>query len=222
MVKKIENELALKLAGTSPEEIRSQEANVKEAEARVDSYQAQIAKTILRSPIGGVVTKKSASIGEVASLNIPILSVISDNKLEIEANVPEIDIGKVSKTNEVKIVFDAFPQESFAGKVSYIDPAETIVDGVSNFKIKIALAGYDPRMKSGLTANLSIVTYQKDNALIVPVYAISENAEGYFVTRISGKKIEEVPVALGIKNQNGDAEIISGLKEGDLVLTEKK
>jgi len=217
-VKRINNELQLKLAGTISEQLAAQEAQVRSAEAQVQLIQAQIAKTALISPIEGVITKQDAKRGEIIGANIALVSIISQNKLEIEANVPEVDIGKVALGNPVRITIDALPGEEFGGKVIHLDPAETIVDGVVNYKVKILFTKADARIKSGLTTNLDIRTVEKTNILLLPQYALLENDKGVFVKKQNGEIIEEIPVIIGIRSQDGNVEIISGVAEGDEVL----
>lgn len=217
-VKQAEADLNRTLAGNTPESIASQAAQVRQVEARVQATDAQIQKGILRAPFSGIITKQDAKAGEIASPNTPVISLISEGKLEIEANVPEADIGKVMVGNQIIATIDAFPGESFPGKLTYIDPAETIIDGVTNFKIKVIFDKNDPRMKSGLTANLTIKTIQKDNVLIVPQYAITENKEGAFVTKQVGTKNVTTSITIGLRGQDGLAEVLSGLNEGDVII----
>lgn len=217
-VKQLEDELNLKLAGADPEEIKTQEALVEKAAANVKNIETQISKTSLRSSIDGIITKQDAKTGEIAIANSPLITIINEENFEIEANIPEVDIGKIKTGNPVKIAFDAFPAETFLGKVSYIDPAETIIDGVVNYKIKIFLDRPDSRLKSGLTAGLAIETQRKTGILILPQSAIIEKDSGDFVKVLENSKEKELPVALGIRGQNGDIEIVSGLENGQEVL----
>lgn len=213
-----QKQLDLDKAGSTPEEIEAQAAQVKQAQASADLIQAQLAKTVLRAPISGTVTRQDAKPGEIATAGTILVSVISQNNLEIEANVPEVDIGKVAAGNAVKITLDAFPGENFTGKVFYIDPAETVVDGVVNFKIKISFDQEDSRLKSGLTSNLYIQTISKSGVLILPQYAIIENNQGKFVRKIENGKTVDIPVTLGIRSQDGMVEVASGVNQGDRVL----
>lgn len=213
-----QQELSLEKAGSTAEEILAQEAQVAQAEASVQAIVAQQSKNIMRSPISGLVTKQDAKVGEIVSANAVLVSIISENQLEIESNVPEVDIGKISVGNLVSITLDAFSGEQFFGHVAYIDPAETIVDGVVNFKVTVLFDREDPRLKSGLTSNLDITTVSKDNVLTLPQYAIVENDRGTFVQKQEGQLIKEVPVVVGIRGKDGFVEIISGVKEGEQVL----
>ncbi len=219
-----ENELALAKSGSTPEEIKTQEARAGQAQAKVELQQAILAKTTLRSPLAGVVTKQDGKLGQTVAINTPVVSVISENNLEIEANVPEIDIGNVQIGNPVRITIDAFPNEEFNGKVAFIDPAETIVDGVVNFQVKVTFDREDTRFKSGLTSNLTIQTLEKPGVLLLPQFAILETEGETTVQKIIKEEIVEIPIKVGIRGRNGMAEVISGLSEGDQVVSgeEKK
>ncbi|MBI2055531.1 MAG: efflux RND transporter periplasmic adaptor subunit [Candidatus Sungbacteria bacterium] len=213
-----QNELALKKAGPTSEEIASQEAKVKQAEANVASAEAQLAKAILKAPISGTIARQDAKAGEIVAANAVLVSIISESNLGVEANIPEVDIGKIKAGNPVKINLDAFPGESFSGKVVRVDPAETIVDGVVNFKVDILFEGVSSRLKSGLTANLTIETLKKSDVLILPQFAIIENDQGTFAKKQEEGKVEEVPVKIGVRGQRGLVEILDGLEENDKVL----
>ena len=217
-VAKNEQELALQRAGSSTEQIAGQAASVKQAEAKKQEITVQIEKMTLRSPIEGLITKQDGKPGEIVSPNVSIVSIISQNNLEIEASVPEIDIGLVTIGNPVAVTIDAFQGEMFRGKVSYIDPGETIIDGVVNFKITVVFDIPDLRFKTGLTANLAIETLKKTDVVVVPQFAIVENDEGTFARKIEGISARDVPVKLGIRSREGNIEIVSGLREGDRVV----
>jgi len=212
-----QNELALVKAGATAEEIAGQTAQVEQAEANVLAIEAQLSKTVIRSPIKGVVTTQDAKVGQIISPNVTVVSVISQSDLDIEANVPEVDVGKIQVGNPVTFTVDALPGEEFRGTLSHIDPAETVVDGVSNFKVKASLVEPNPRFKSGLTANLLIETLKKENVLVIPQYTITENETGTFVKLKNGEVFTDTPVTLGVRGENGLVEILSGIKEGDAV-----
>lgn len=212
-----QNKLDLSL--TTPEELLIGEANVEQAQAQADQIRAQIGKNMIVSPIFGVVTRQDAKVGETANPGVNVVTVMSAGRFEITANVPEVDVGKITLGNKVTITLDAYSGEVWTGRVSYVEPAETIIDGVVNYKIKVSFDKDDQQLKSGLTANLTIETVRKDNVLILPQYAIIENDQGSFVEKnLGNNKTAEVPVKIGIRSQDGKVEVISGVKEGDEVL----
>lgn len=214
-----ERNLTLKKSGSTPEAIRAQEAKVLQNLAQVESVQAQLNKMTLRSPQNGVVTRQDAKVGEIVTPGKVVVTVISDSDLEIESNVSEVSIGKVMVGNPVVITFDAFPGETFAGKVSYIEPGETVVDGVVNYKVTVAFSEKYPQIKSGLTSRLEIITNEQKDVLAIPEYAVTKSETGNFVKKVNGKETVQIPVTLGIRGQDGFVEVVSGLGEGDVIET---
>lgn len=197
--------------------VLTQEAKVSGARATVASLEAAFGKSVIRAPFDGVISKQDAKVGEAVSASNPLTSVISLNKMYIEANVSEVNIGKVNLGNPVSIEFDAFPGIFYKGTVYYIEPAETIVDNVVNYKIRVEVENQDEKIKSGLSANLKIETARKDNVLTVPYYVVSEKDGAEYVSKINGSKAIETSVQIGLVGGDGTAEVLGGLNEGDLV-----
>lgn len=211
-------QLALKKAGGAPEDIAAQQAQVEKAQANVASVQAKLANSRLIAPIAGVITAFNAKVGQLASPSVPLVALIGSGGFEVDAGVAEADIGKIALKNKVTMTLDAFPNEEFAGTVFYIAPAETTTQGVVNYQVKVAFDKPDKRIKSGLTANLSIGTRHKDGVLILPQYALLQNDHGTFVQVLESDMVKELPVTLGIADQSGNVEIVSGVSEGVQVL----
>ncbi len=199
-------------------DVLSQEARVGQYQAQVDAVRAQLEKTIIRSPIDGIVTKQDAEVGEIVSPGVNLVSVISDAEMEIEADVSEVNIGKIAIGNIVSITFDAFPDTVYQGEIFYIEPAETIVDDVVNYKVKIKIIGDVIGLKSGLTANLRIKSASKENVLSVPQYAITvRDGKSYVQKVLDNGEVEEVTVTTGLVGSDGMVEISSGLSQGDTI-----
>lgn len=211
-------QLNVTLAGSTANDIAAQQAQVQSAQANVQSIQVNINNATLVSPIAGVVTVQNAKVGEIAVAGQTITSIISANNFEIDAYVPETDIGKVNVGDAVNMTFDAFPGETFAGKVFYIDPAETIESGVVDYLVKTSFNTPDSRIKSGLTANLTINTQTDNNVLILPEFAIIQNVSGTYVDVLKNGVETQIPVTLGISDENGNVEIASGVTNGEQVI----
>ncbi len=221
--------LALEKYNSAPREIENggfeavlaQEARVAQLRAQVEAIEAQMEKLVLRSPISGVVSKQDAKLGEIISPNVNLVSVISAGEMEIEANVSEVNIGKIAIGNKTTIVFDAFPERDFGGEIFFIDPAETLVDGVVNYKVKIKLDGSPAEIKSGLTADIKIESEKKEGVLTVPQFAVFERDGKKFVQKVENGNIIETEVSVGLVGSQGYLEILEGLGEGDIVRFEK-
>lgn len=227
--------LDLKKAGSAPEQIAAQEAQIKQskanitsqkaqikqAEANVYNYEIQISKTILRSPIKGIVTKQDAKIGEIISANSPIVSIMSENKFQIEANIPEVDITKVKISDAARITLDAYGNDvNFEAKVISIDPAENIIEGVPTYKTTLLFTEEDGRLKSGMTANIDIMTQSRENVIAIPQRAVTISGESKTVKILVGENAaKEVEIKTGIRDSEGNVEIIEGINEGDKVVT---
>jgi len=96
---------------------------------------AQLNKTVLFSPMTGLVTKVDFEIGEIVSPNTPVIHMIFDNQYKIEVNVPEVEIAKIQPRNQATVTLDAYGESiDFNATVALIDPSETIIDGVPTYK----------------------------------------------------------------------------------------
>ncbi|MCL4404300.1 efflux RND transporter periplasmic adaptor subunit [Patescibacteria group bacterium] len=210
--------LILTQAPPTADQVTASEAAVAQAQAQVAFDQAALGKTVIRSPFDALVTNVIPQLGETVTSGEEVVDLIGTNTLQVEAYVPEIDVAKLSVGDLASMTFDALPNETFTGKVATIYPAETVLNGVANYKIEVAFDKMDPRFKSGLTANLTIETMKKDNVLVLPQYALIENDQGTFAEKIENGKPVQVPVTLGIRDDNGNAEVLSGLQAGDRVV----
>ena len=213
------DELALKKAGSSVEAIAAQEAQVNEAEARLQASRAQLSKSVLQSPIDGVVTKQDAKAGEIVSANLPIISIISSTRFEIEANVPEADIAKVKIGDSARVTLDAYGNDViFEAKVAEIDPAETMVEGVATYKTTLIFTKDDERVKSGMTANIDIETAKREGVVYIPRRATVKRDVDTIVFMAGGIQPAERVVKLGLVGSDGNVEITEGLSEGEQII----
>lgn len=202
-------------------QIPFQEAKVKSARAVVANYSAQLAKTIIRAPFRGVVSKQDAKIGQYASSNMPLVTVISDGSFQIETFIPEININEIKVGNVAKVTLDAFSDaEVFDAKVISIDPAETVRDGVSTYKVIFEFINGDDRLKTGMTTNVDITTQKRDNVITLPQSAVIKKNGASFVQVKVGKEIVEKQITTGDVASTGEIEVVSGLTIGEKVVVE--
>ncbi|PIQ91799.1 MAG: hypothetical protein COV70_01960 [Parcubacteria group bacterium CG11_big_fil_rev_8_21_14_0_20_39_22] len=215
-----EQELALKEAGSVPEQIKIGEARVDEAVAKVSNTLAQIEKTILRSPSSGVVGKVNITAGEFITSGTPVITIVDDSTYTIEANIAEIDVGGVDVDDKVIVTVDALPGEEFEASMTYIEPVETVIDGVPTYKTVFSLKTTDTRIKSGMTADIIIIVDQVENAIIVPQRTVYYEEQGSFVyiKKGEGNAVEKRFVKTGIRGSLGGVEITEGLSDGDTIL----
>lgn len=211
--------------GSDFDAILTQESKVAQARASLLAVQSTLSKTQIRAPFAGTVTRMDAKPGEVASANSPLVALISESDMYIEANVSEVNIGKVVVDNPVIVEFDAYPGEKFEGRVAYVEPAETIVDDIVNYKVRVELQDLTEEnkkvLKSGLTANLTIKTKEVTDAVAIPAYAVFEKDGKNYVTKMTADDTQDVEVETGLRGSDGLLEIKSGLSEGDTLIFKK-
>lgn len=222
-VQKTRDELNLQKAGNTTEDVEQAEAKVAEALADVRKAEANVAKTIIRAPFSGVITNKNVSVGQIVAANSPVLSIISLGNFEIEANIPEVEIAKLTVGNTATVTLDAYGNDvPFLATVTVIDPAERVIDGVSTYEVTLNFKEEDARIRSGMTANLEIKTAEKDDVVIIPERAvvIEGNKKIVEVLDGTGNSIKR-EVQTGLRGQGGVVEITQGLKEGETIIVSR-
>ncbi len=214
-----QNNLKLEQAGSTQEELDAKTAEIKGAEASVLSAKANLQKTLIVAPFDGIITKIDAKIGEVASANVSVVEMMSVGTFQIESYVPEINIALIKLGNDADVTLDAYGESVlFKAKVVSIDPAETIRDGVSTYKIKLQFSEKDERIKSGMTANVSITVFNKPGVIAIPGGIVFEKEGKKFVQVKVDEVVEDKEVILGSVSALGKVEVVSGLVDGDMVI----
>jgi HlyD family secretion protein len=139
--------------------------------------------------------------------------------MELVVEVDEIDIPKVKTGQEAIITLDALPDAEFIGEVTTIFPLPKEVGGVVLYDVKIKFdVPEGSGIRVGMSAEADIVLAKRSNVLLIPDRAIEEDEEGRTIVKVMvGEEIEERPVEIGISD-GFDTEIISGLREGEVVI----
>lgn len=211
--------LSLAQAGNTDEDIRAQEAAVLQAKGGVDSAAAQIAKTAIVSPIDGTVTNIAMKEGELVTPGTPIVTLMSSENLELEADIPEVDILAVKVGDSATVKLDAFgTRQQFDARVISIDPASTPVQGVATYKTKFQFTKKYDGVKPGMTADISVVGEKHENALLIPQKAVQTKGLDKIVTVKTDKGQEQRTVTIGLRDDKGNVEVVNGLNEGDTIM----
>ncbi len=220
-VKIAEAELALTQATAEPYEIRQQEAVIAQAQADVASAESKFIDTSVIAPIAGVITAIDKEIGEVTSPNETVIKMIGDSVLIIDVDIPEADINKVSVQDPADITLDAFGVDKhFRGSITFIEPSERIIQDVVYYRVTIQFDESSTEVKPGMTADVTLDTDRRVHVLTIPFRAVALVPDGSKTVRllINGSPIM-TPIVTGLRGDDGDIEIVSGVVEGDLVIT---
>jgi len=152
------------------------EANVKIKEGALQKAKADLDHCTITSPIDGIVISRNVDVGQTvaASLQAPIIFQIANDlsKMQIDANVAEADVGGVAVDQDVDFTVDAFPTRTFQGKVTQVRNAPITVQNVVTYDTVIGVNNPDPKLKPGMTANVSIVAAHRDETLKIPNSAL--------------------------------------------------
>jgi macrolide-specific efflux system membrane fusion protein len=173
----------------------------------------------IRAPIHGTVASVSTQKGETvaASFTAPtFVTIIADHALQLVAMVDENDIATVQTRNPVTFTVDAFPAREFPGVVESIAPKATIVSGVVNYEVTIAIEEGAELLKPDMTANVSVRTMEHD-ALLLPAAAVQREGDQTFVYVAAKNGRERKAVAVGSK-ENGMIEIKKGIGPDEAVV----
>jgi HlyD family secretion protein len=152
------------------------DANVLTREAAVVNARVDLARCSIFSPIDGIVIDRQVDVGKTvaASFNAPVLFIIANDlaNMQINAAISEADIGSLEAGMAVNFTVDAFPGRMFRGRVQQIRNSPKIEQNVVTYQTIIAVGNEDLRLKPGMTANVSIVIAQRENAVRVPNAAL--------------------------------------------------
>jgi HlyD family secretion protein len=158
------------------------QAVVRQREAALAQARVDLEHTEIRSPVDGVVIKRSVDVGQTvaASLQAPELFVIARNlsDMQVEAAIDEADIARVRADQKVTFTIDAFPGRSFEGRVGQIRKAAVSAQNVVTYTVVVAFANPNAAVLPGMTANVRIVTEVRDSVLKVPNAALRVRLAG--------------------------------------------
>jgi len=211
------------VAPSTQTDIDAARAAVAQARANVQAIDAQLRDLTIVAPVSGTVSDTNGSVGEVVGPDTTIVSLLPAAKLEVKVNVSEDNVVAVHAGEHARIELDAFPSGTlFSGTVSEIDPAETIIGGAIYYQTTVAFDQNYENVRPGMTANVWIDTGAASNTLTVPASALQHDQAGTYVQVVQGGRASRRDVKTGLIGDSGMIEIISGLSEGEQVVTGTK
>ena len=216
----------------STQALKSARAQLALARAQNERDRANVNFTVIRSPVDGVVIDRVVDIGQTvaASFQTPTLFLIAQNLTEMQVNaaVSESDIGTVREGQPVAFTVDAYPGRRFAGRVTQVRNAPTTVQNVVTYDVVIGVDNSDLALKPGMTATVEIETAHADDALRLPLRALTftppdddggHRDDGEAVWRLRGDgTLERVAVETGVRDDTHVAVASGGLAAGDAVV----
>lgn len=220
--------------------LRQAESTYAQRKEAVSKAQTNLGYAIITSPIDGIIISKAVEEGQTvaASYSTPTLFTIAQDltDMRVIADVDEADIGEVEVGQRVSFTVDAYPGETFEGKVTQVRLEATTESNVVTYEVVISASNKDLKLKPGLTANVTIFTLERNNIVSVPTKALRftptkemlnpgekiEDCQGAHKVWVrEGKTLKAYAVKTGITNGTR-TQIVSGIKEGAEVIVEMK
>jgi HlyD family secretion protein len=219
-------------------QLRSAGATVTQARASLEQAQVNLAKTVIASPIDGIVISRNVDVGQTvaASLSAPTLYLIAADlsQMQLSASVDESDLGRIREGQPVDFTVDAYPGEKFTGIVKQVRLNPVVTSNVVTYAAIITAPNPQLKLKPGMTASASVEVARAEDVLRLPAAALRFKPAADLVAalqlqppagrasvvwRETGETLVAVPVKTGITDGVLTELVEGSLSEGDRVVT---
>lgn len=215
--------------------IQSAQNTVTQKENALSDAKTALAEHSINAPFNGIIAEINVKKGDSVSAGTALASIITKQKIA-EISLNEVDAAKVKVGQKATLTFDALPEVSISGKVTEVDILGQVSQGVVSYKVKISFDTEEEKVKPGMSVTADIITDAKQDVLVLPNGAIKSQGNSKYVELVevsddmkqqllantSGTILptppKSQPVEVGLSNDLS-TEIVSGLKEGDIVVT---
>jgi len=199
-----------------------------QAEAGLATAKEQLANAIVKAPISGIIGERYYEAGDMANPAMPLVRIVQMERVKVILNIPEQDLGKIARGQDVVVYVRSYPDRSFKGKVHKVSPVLDSVTRLAKVEVLVPNAGY--MLKPGMFAEAEIRIGVLKKVLTVPRYATIENTsmeniggrdqvvKKYFVFVVGDSdKVEQRPIQVTYMNEVNVA-VGSGLQPGETIV----
>jgi HlyD family secretion protein len=187
-----------------------------QSKARLDELRINLSNTVITSPVNGFVAKRNVDPGAFVSQQAPVADVVDITRVRLVANVVEKDLKELESGNDASVEVDAFPGEKFTGRIARVSPVLDPATRTAPIEIEIPNPTF--RLKPGMYARVGITTQTKKEAMVLPSTAVVDLGGRRGVFQLQNDVAVFRTVQVGTE-QGSVVEILSGLKEGDEVIS---
>lgn len=181
-------------------------------------YHREASHSVLRAPFDGVVIKHDVAEGEVVETGRELFTIADLSTVWVQADVYEKDIASIRKGQQVTVLLDAYPGESFIGKITYI--SDFLDPKTRTAKVRCEVPNPDGRLKLEMFATIQIPTPISREAVMIPTTAVQQIDDKPVVfVKVGDTRFQRREVQLGTPS-DGWVEVKSGVKAGELVVTQ--
>ena len=198
-------------------QVANAEAQLAQARTQLTQAQERVGDQRVVASMNGTVSEKHVSAGDVVTPGTPLFTIVDLETLQLEGSVATDSLSALKPGAAVDVEVRGYPGERFRGTVSRIAPTVDATTG--QVRVYIAISNEGRRLVGGLFAEGTVTTVARISR-VVPIAAIDETGAQPVVARVRNGVVERVGVKLGVRNEaEGIVEVVSGLNEGDRVLT---
>jgi len=190
-----------------------------QSQARLDELKINLANTVITSPVNGFIGKRTLDPGAWVTPNSALLSVVDISQVRLVANIIEKDLRRISAGQRADVEVDAFPNETFRGRIARISPVLDPATRTAQIEVEIENASF--RLKPGMYARVNFTVEQRPNTLVVPANALVDvqGSRGVFQPGGPANDVAKFkPVKVGLVDDT-QAEVSEGLSEGERIVT---
>lgn len=218
-------------SGSNSSNLESAQLQLSAAQIAYNTAETALADTTIKAPAAGIITAingqvNSASSSGTSSSNTGsqgssalITMMGSSDTMQVVVPVNQVDIAKVSVGQSANIALDAYQGQTFSGKVTKVSPTGTSQSGVTTFDVTLNVTNKNSEMKSGMTANVTIIIAQKQNVLTIPSSAVHTNGSTETVSVLNSGSTTPVTQTIETGLDDGkNVEVVKGLQAGDKVV----
>lgn len=209
--------------------VNSARAKISQTRAQYDQSLVNLNYTKITAPVSGMIISRKIDLGQpvAASFQAPELFTIAQDleKMQIEVNVSEADIGNVKEGQDVVYTLDGYPNSEFYGTVTQVRISPTTVSNVVTYSVIVTVDNKDLKLKPGMTANVSIITAKNENVFTVPNVALKftpktdgqkYKTQGLWIK--DGLKIARIDIKTGASDDSFTEVIGDNIFEGEKIL----
>lgn len=191
-------------------------ARLRSAEAEQVVARKSLGDSVLLAPFPGIVAQRHVQPGERVALDAKVITVVNLSRLELEAAVPAVEIGRLRVGQEVAFRIDGFGERAFGGRIERINPST--VSGSRAINVYAVIDNPGGELRGGLFAQGAVSLERVEGALVVPASAVREEIGQTFVYAIEDGLLKRKNVTVGAADAGGRVQVLQGLAAGERIV----
>ncbi len=202
-----------------PQSQASAKAAVDQAKAALDLAVNSLSNCTVKAPISGYISSKNANVGQTAAQGMEVFSIKNSDFVDVEINVTEAVVGSLSVGTPAKITIKSAKITDADATVSVLGEAKN--DATGMYTVKVSMDNANSKIKSGMMADVRLVTDKVEDALVIPENAVLKDGDTLYVYVANGNKAVKKEIEIGV-DDGKNTQVLSGISNGDKVIVDGK